>query len=246
MEILFTGTASGLVSDSYHSSILVGSSLLIDAGDGTSRALMNAGIPCNKISSLLISHNHPDHIAGLPSLIIQMKLTGRKSPFRIYTDECLKASTWDMLAFYYIFKNNLPFPLEISGFSDGVEFRPVPGIIVKPIRNSHIRDKYDSSDFAFVRFASSSFYLCFDSPRGKGLIYSADLGGKQDLGLFSNYGKSDVFIVDGTHLPVEEIIGFAQKQNFERTFITHREKKAELKNLEKIFPARDLLRFNII
>src|SRR5690606_40471278 len=77
MEIKFVGTGSGQTSlNRYHSSFLIntgGFNLLVDAGDGVSRALMHQKVLYNFIDGVLISHFHPDHYAGLTSLIVQMK-----------------------------------------------------------------------------------------------------------------------------------------------------------------------------
>jgi len=78
LEIKFVGTGSGkTLLKRYHSSFLIKTeayNLLVDAGDGISRALLNQKVTFDSINGILISHLHPDHYSGLPSLIIQMKL----------------------------------------------------------------------------------------------------------------------------------------------------------------------------
>ena len=49
-----------------------GNSLLIDCGEGTQMALKQLGWSCKPINTILITHFHADHIAGLPGLLLTM------------------------------------------------------------------------------------------------------------------------------------------------------------------------------
>ena len=73
MKIKFVGTSSGKASlNRFHSSLLLSSenyNLLVDAGDGISRALLVNGINFNSINGIIFTHLHPDHFSGLPALI---------------------------------------------------------------------------------------------------------------------------------------------------------------------------------
>jgi len=46
--------------------------------------LKEAGIDPNSISDLILTHFHPDHISGLPSLLMNMWLMGRQKPLTIH------------------------------------------------------------------------------------------------------------------------------------------------------------------
>ena len=87
-SIVFVGTSSGKTSlKRFHSSLLVKShsfNLLIDCGDGTSKALLSQGISIDLIDGILFSHLHPDHSAGFPSLIVQMKQLKRVKKLKIF------------------------------------------------------------------------------------------------------------------------------------------------------------------
>jgi len=62
--------------------------LLFDAGEGTCRRLFDCGTaPCN-IDYIFITHMHPDHILGLPSLVISA--AERKKPLHIYGPEGIR------------------------------------------------------------------------------------------------------------------------------------------------------------
>lgn len=57
-----------------------GKSLLIDCGEGTQVALQAAGCRLSRIETILFTHFHADHIAGLPGLLLSIGNTGRTRP----------------------------------------------------------------------------------------------------------------------------------------------------------------------
>jgi ribonuclease Z len=59
-------------------------SILIDCGEGTQRQFRKAGLnPC-KITRILITHWHGDHILGLPGLLQTLMLSNYNKKLRIY------------------------------------------------------------------------------------------------------------------------------------------------------------------
>ncbi|HJO01770.1 MAG TPA: MBL fold metallo-hydrolase, partial [Candidatus Woesearchaeota archaeon] len=80
MQILFLGTSSMVPTKERNQSgvlIIYGSEgILIDCGEGTQRQLKVAGIKLTKITKILISHWHGDHVLGIPGLIQSMSASG--------------------------------------------------------------------------------------------------------------------------------------------------------------------------
>lgn len=77
------------VADSQHANaqlalVMDQSVILIDCAGAPSQRLEKAGIAINDIDDLILTHFHPDHVAGTPLLLMDMWLTGRKKPLRIY------------------------------------------------------------------------------------------------------------------------------------------------------------------
>lgn len=70
-----------------HSSIYLkykNEDILIDCGEGTQRQIRKAKInPC-KITQLLITHLHSDHVLGIPGLFQTLNLNGYKKILKIY------------------------------------------------------------------------------------------------------------------------------------------------------------------
>ncbi len=70
----------------YLTSLLVrlnGHSVLIDCGEGTQIALHEHGCSVKPIDTILITHFHADHIAGLPGLLLTMGNAERTEPVTI-------------------------------------------------------------------------------------------------------------------------------------------------------------------
>jgi ribonuclease Z len=88
MQILFLGTSSMVPTKERNQSgvlIIYGSEgILIDCGEGTQRQLKVAGIKLTKITKILISHWHGDHVLGIPGLIQSMSASGYEKTLNIY------------------------------------------------------------------------------------------------------------------------------------------------------------------
>lgn len=74
--------------------------VLVDCGGSPMLRLRQAGIDPESISDLVATHFHPDHVSGIPLLLMSMWLTGRQAPLRIYgLHHCLERLE-DMMGFY--------------------------------------------------------------------------------------------------------------------------------------------------
>lgn len=94
MEIIFLGT-SGMqpTRDRSLFSVLLrykNENILIDCGEGTQRQLRIAGIPSTKITKVLITHVHGDHINGLPGFLQNLNANEYSKELEIYGPVGLK------------------------------------------------------------------------------------------------------------------------------------------------------------
>jgi ribonuclease Z len=88
VNVTFLGTAAHIPTiKKNHSSILINynkENILIDCGEGTQRQFRYAKLnPC-KITRILISHWHLDHILGIPGLLSTLSLSGYNKTLYIY------------------------------------------------------------------------------------------------------------------------------------------------------------------
>lgn len=88
IEVTFLGTSSMVpTKDRNHSAILIkykGNAILVDCGEGTQRQLTYAGISASKITKVLITHWHGDHVLGLPGLVQTLAAQEYPTPLEIY------------------------------------------------------------------------------------------------------------------------------------------------------------------
>lgn len=84
-----------------------GAAFLIDCGEGTQIALKKAECKLSRLDTLLITHFHADHIAGLPGLLLTLGNTGKTTPLTIVGPEGIK----EIVANLTVIAPVLPYPL---------------------------------------------------------------------------------------------------------------------------------------
>lgn len=227
MELIFVGTGSGRTSlKRYHSSLCFvdhGKVLLIDVGDGISKALLSQNIDFNSIADIIISHNHADHLAGLPSLLTQMIIDKRAAPLKIFTHEKLVNPLLTFLNTSFIFLEKLDFVIEIVAFNFNDSMSLTNSILFLAKQNLHVTNKHNLS-IDNIRFISSSFLFEYNK---KKIIYTSDIGSYEDLFLFQDYA-ADIFITESTHIPFERIENIIPMLNPKKVIMTHIDNEEEI------------------
>ena len=220
MKIKFLGTGSAKTSlIRFHSSLLISSSkqnLLVDCGDGISKAILKQNINFNSIDSILISHFHADHFSGLPSLLTQMKLLSRKNDLTIFVHSSEKDFLEDFIFHSYLFKERMTFKLNIVWFDEEKEVLLSDDFKFISKLNSHL-DKYKKYDQQNKLGFTSLSFLFWDYENSA--IYSGDIGSENDLYIFNQ--KVDWFITETTHIKSENIINLLDKLDPEKIILTH-------------------------
>lgn len=209
--LFFTGTSSGKTSlNRFHSSFIIysGSGLhLFDCGDGISKALLFHKIDVTLIDSIILSHFHADHICGLPSLLTQMKMHGRRKKLTIYTYEKETENLRRFITQTYLFINRLPYEVIIYGFSQDEDFHTEQGIRILSRPTSHLQ-KYRNEDAAgSLSFYCSSFLI---DVNGKRIHFTGDIASADDLSIFSDMNP-DIVISEFAHISREEMEDFVNQ-----------------------------------
>jgi len=222
VKITFIGTSSGKATlNRNHSSLLFSSekySLLVDAGDGISRALIANGINFDSINGILFTHLHPDHFSGLPALIVQMKMINRNKPLDVFVHDSLRNVVEEFLLKSYLLPERMGFEILYKTFRDNERTIISESFSFLARMNSHLsnlekfKNKYPS-----LSLYSASFL--FETEHKK-VIYTSDIGSKEDLFLFNDV-VPDILISEVTHLSRSIILNNIISLNPGKTYLTH-------------------------
>jgi len=222
VKISFIGTSSGKATlNRNHSSLLFSTgkyNLLVDAGDGISRALIGNGINFNLINGILFTHLHPDHFSGLPALIVQMKMINRTEPLDVYIHDSLRNVVEEFLVRSYLLPERMGFAFLYKTFRDNERSIISESFSFLARKNSHLsnlekfKNKYSS-----LSLYSASFLFEIGN---KKVIYTSDIGSQEDLFLF-NEAIPDIFISETTHLSPTSILDNIISLNPGTIYLTH-------------------------
>jgi ribonuclease Z len=87
-KLVFLGTASAVPDENHENTYMAilgrQQTILIDCSNNAFVRLEQAGIHHGDITDVILTHFHPDHVSGLPSLLLDMWLLGRKTPLKVY------------------------------------------------------------------------------------------------------------------------------------------------------------------
>jgi ribonuclease BN (tRNA processing enzyme) len=220
-EIKFIGTGSGKASLHRHFSSFIiyfqNYNLLVDAGDGISRALLSQKISFSDINGILLTHLHPDHYSGLASLIVQMNLIGRSSELEIMIHKNLKNIIENFLYHSYIFKEKIGFKILIKTFNHDEIFKLNDSLGFIGRQNSHLKKYEMYADEKDLDFSCSSFLFIANN---RNIFYSGDIGSKEDIYLFKD-NRIDLIISEITHVNIEDLLEAYKNLKPEKLYFTH-------------------------
>ena len=205
----------------------------MDAGDGISKALLNQGINYNSITDIILSHYHSDHFAGLPSLLTQMIIDGRKDSLNIFTHYKLVESLKIFLKISYIFLEKLSFKINIKSFDFEENVSLCESIRFIARQNSHVGNKHNLNDDQ-ISFISSSFLLLLNDSK---IFYSSDIGAEDDLFNFDDYSP-ELMISEATHIPLSFFSELANKISPSKIYLTHIDDEQTLEDWYSYLPKR--------
>ena len=87
-RLFFLGTSNAIPDEDHENThmVLVGEEriVLIDCVDSTLMRLKKVWVDFNHLTDLILTHFHPDHVSGVPQLLMDMWLMGRKVPLTIH------------------------------------------------------------------------------------------------------------------------------------------------------------------
>jgi ribonuclease Z len=221
-ELKFIGTGSGKTSlNRFHSSFLISTSnynLLVDAGDGISKALLSQEIDYTKINGVLFTHLHPDHYTGFAALIVQMKMHNRKAQLDVFVNSELVGAIKELLINSYLFPERMEFSISYHEFNNNDQFKIDNEINLLPRQNSHLQPISKLPEYKRQSFSCSSFLFSVDD---KQIHYTGDIGDRNDLSLFKEL-KPDFLISEITHIKLNDILdAFDENHPPQKIIFTH-------------------------
>lgn len=87
-KLIILGTSNAVPSEDHENThmVLVGEehNVLIDCASSPILRLERAGVNPNDLTDLILTHFHPDHVSGVPLLLMDMWLMGRRGPLSIH------------------------------------------------------------------------------------------------------------------------------------------------------------------
>jgi len=112
-----------------------GEVLLFDCGEGTQVSWRASPFSYRALGTILISHVHADHIAGLPGVLFQIAFSDREEPVRIIGPEGLAHVVEGLMRVV----GGLPFSLELEELSGGDSRRLPGGLALSTLELRHRR-----------------------------------------------------------------------------------------------------------
>ncbi|MBI5803259.1 ribonuclease Z [Candidatus Pacearchaeota archaeon] len=127
IKVTFLGTSYSIPTpERNHTGILLtykGENILIDCGEGIQRQFKIAKISMSKITRILLTHWHGDHVLGLPGLLQTLSLGNQKKNLFIYGPKGIKKHISQMLDAFPFQLNYKISISEVSGkFFENDEF----------------------------------------------------------------------------------------------------------------------------
>ena len=106
MARLFILGSAAAVNDAQHDYthfLLIGENstpVLVDAGSNPLGKIKDLGFNDEELQDIILTHFHPDHVAGVSNMLMHMWLLGRKAPLRFYgLHHCLNRVENEMVSY---------------------------------------------------------------------------------------------------------------------------------------------------
>jgi ribonuclease Z len=103
-KLIFLGTSNALPDENHENThmVLVGSqrTVLIDCVNSPTIRLQKVGVDFSNLTDVILTHFHPDHVSGVPQLLMNMWLLGHHKPLNIYGLHYTLDRVEDLMGFY--------------------------------------------------------------------------------------------------------------------------------------------------
>jgi ribonuclease Z len=215
-KLVFLGTATNIPDEKHENThmVLVGNSrtVLIDGPGNPYARLKKAGLDPDSLTDIVLTHFHPDHVSGIPLLLMALGLSGRRQPLGIYANEhCLKY-VQQVLEFYGWEKWH-DFPVHFSTIEENAFFKVLDD------------DEFAILSSPVVHYVPALGLRVEFKGSGKVLAYSGDTAPVQSVVDLAK--EADVLIHEAAgaepkgHSSAQQAGEIAQKANAKGLYLIH-------------------------
>ncbi|MCX6751021.1 MAG: MBL fold metallo-hydrolase [Candidatus Pacearchaeota archaeon] len=242
IKIHFLGTSAQIpTAKRNHSAILLNykdENILFDCGEGTQRQFRKAQLnPC-RLTKILITHIHGDHIFGLPGLLSTLNFSGYNKELHIYCPRGSKKIIEEFIDLEHL-KNDFKIKIEeVSGkFYESEEFyleaESMQHGIPTNAYNFVIKSQFRIDKSKLKKYKIQQGPLLKKIKQGKDIMYNGKKYKAKDL-LYGEKGKKiSIVLKEHLHLTAKQCGEIAKAANAGKLILTHISQRYE-NNLKEL------------
>ncbi|NLK08216.1 MAG: MBL fold metallo-hydrolase [Firmicutes bacterium] len=224
MKLMFLGTASGLPTHDRFSQTVVleidKTLHLIDVGDAASSLLAQSKLNHQSIRSIVVSHMHADHHAGLAQVLKTSMHLKKDSDLKIVLPSEGINAVVGFLEACYLPLEWLKYPVEMIPIGDE-EIVIRDNLTMNAYPNTHLLGLKGRSfrrlDEMNWQFQSYSFVI---NAQGRRIVYSGNLRGKL-AEIDELIDQNTILITEMAHLRIDEMLDVISQRKPKHVYITH-------------------------
>ncbi len=117
-----------------------GSLCLVDVGGSPVQKLRRLAVDPLELGAVVVTHTHPDHVYGLPALVQNLVILGRRAPLPVYCRVEHVGLVRDLLALFDLAEpEEFEIPVRAVEPREGVRVLETPDLVVTASPNAHGR-----------------------------------------------------------------------------------------------------------
>jgi ribonuclease Z len=112
-------------------------SLFIDCAGSPFHKLLRVGADPDHLAGVVLTHAHPDHVYGLPSLVHELWLHGRRETLHIYANQPTQQAVTALLDVFRLRSKPVPLEFHVIGEDEGALLLETESYVVhtSPVRH---------------------------------------------------------------------------------------------------------------